>query len=175
MRNNNSCTISTHLLLSCLFFAQLKLWKQFTGRNAMSLMQFTYSELLPKSVPSYPFSFLINTYCFLFSCLYPEIVIQSSSCYTLTLVIVRFILFGKRWKCQTVSTNNKDLTIFSIKDDLYNTACQLHSCRVAIQLKGDFWTGCNVFAEKKMHKKKLQNLKRLNFSPTRLWFLYAVA
>ena len=35
-------------------FAQRKLWKQFTGRNAKSLMQFTYCELLPKSVPSYP-------------------------------------------------------------------------------------------------------------------------
>ena len=38
-------------------FAQLKLWKQFTGRNAKSLMQFTYCELLPKSVPSHPYSF----------------------------------------------------------------------------------------------------------------------
>ena len=37
------------------FFTQLKLRKQFIGRNAKSLMQFTYCELLPKSVPSYSF------------------------------------------------------------------------------------------------------------------------
>ena len=36
-------------------FAQLTLWQQFTFRNAKSLiiMQFTYGELLPKSVPFY--------------------------------------------------------------------------------------------------------------------------
>ena len=48
-----------------------------------------------------------------------EIIIQSNSCCTLTAVIVRFILFGKRLKCQTVSTNNKDLTILRVKHDLY--------------------------------------------------------
>ena len=35
------------------------------------------------------------------------------------------------------------------------TACQLHSSRVAVQLKSDFVAGCNVFAEKKKYVKKL--------------------
>ena len=40
-----------------LVIAQLRFRKQFTGRNTKSLMQFTYCELLPKSIPFYPFSF----------------------------------------------------------------------------------------------------------------------
>ena len=43
------------LLLSCLFFRTTKTLK--AGRNVKSLMEFAYCELLPKSVPSYPFSF----------------------------------------------------------------------------------------------------------------------
>ena len=84
-------------------------------------MQFTELNCFQKSVLFYPF-FVIDKYImclfFFFSCLYPEIIIQSDSCRTLTLVIVRFILFGKRWKYQTISTNNKDLTIFSVKHDV---------------------------------------------------------
>ena len=101
------------------FFAQLKLWKQFTGKNAKSLMQFTYCELLPKSVPSHMFVLDTCIRFLLLTCLYPEIIIKSNYCCTLTLAIVRFIWCAKRWKCQTVSTNNKDLTIFSVKHDLY--------------------------------------------------------
>ena len=51
MYNFNRCVAFMPL------FRTLKLWKQFTGRKVKSLMQFTYCELLPKSVPSYPFSF----------------------------------------------------------------------------------------------------------------------
>ena len=53
------------------------------------------------------------------------------------------------------------------------TACQLHSSRVAVQLKSDFWTGCNVFAEK--NRKKITKSEETNFSSALLWFLYAVA
>ena len=59
--------------------------KAVQGRNAKSLMQFTYCELLPKLVLSYPIfvldkyiMFLSFLFLFLFfSCLYPEIIIQS--------------------------------------------------------------------------------------------------
>ena len=73
-----------------LFFTQLKF-----GSISQVEMQNRFfsssqiSSLLPILVLDTYIMFL------LFSCLYPEIIIQSNYCCTLTLVIVRFIWFAK--------------------------------------------------------------------------------
>ena len=171
MRNYTSCTISTDLLFSCLFF---RTTLNFESSSPVQMQnRLCSSQYVNCFQNQFPLThFRLHNVSVL--CLYPEIIIQSNSCCTLTLVIVRFILFGKRWKCQTLLTNNKDLKVFNVRPDLYKPLLASY-IQVVLLFSLKVISEQAVMYLLKKYVKNFQNLKRPNFSRALLWFLLAVA